>query len=397
MILASGCADESIDPNPRLQIMSSMDALNVTLKGSAEAPKGEINKMLIEWGDDQVDQLTNIDFSNIEITHLYDLPGSYSITSTAINNAGDSSSMTITVDINYRETSLENIKSGLIKMSDKEYLILTINLHTYQESQQNEKLNMIVDVIGQLEVDFIALQECGQNKSSPILSGIIREDNMAMILANRVKEKYNADYNFVWNWAHLGWDVWEEGVAILSKHPLVDTDERYISSNTSTQSITSRKVIYGSYQLETDKINIFSAHTHWRTTETDEEHNNQIGNIKSMVEEKKALAVDATSFVCGDFNVNPTSDYPWSEGYHTMMENNDYQDTFLEIYPDANNRPAKSIYNTVGGSFPGRIDYIFMNENSRYQVSESQIIFTSSVVGKVSDHFGVLTKIVDSN
>ena len=339
--------------------------------------------------------MTNIDFKNIETNHIYAVPGSFTIIITATDNEGDSSSKTINVYINFKETSLENIKPNLFKMSDNEYLILTLNLHTYQESQQNEKLNMIVDIIGQLDVDFIAFQECAQNKSSTVQYGIIREDNMAMIISNRLKEKYNVDYNFVWNWAHYGWNVWEEGIAILSKYPLADTDERYISSSTSTESITSRKVIYGSYQMGMGKINIFSAHTHWRISETDQEQNNQINNIKLMVDEKESLTSDVATFVCGDFNVNPTSDYPWSEGYNTMMENNDYQDTFLEIYPEANNQPTQSIYNTVGGSFPGRIDYIFMKENSRYQVSESQIIFTDEVIGKVSDHFGVITKIID--
>lgn len=143
------------------------------------------------------------------------------------------------------------------------------------------------------------------------------------------------------------------------------------------------------------RINIFSAHTHWRTSETDEEQNNQINNIKSMVEEKELLSMDAITFVAGDFNVNPTSDYPWSEGYFTMMENGDYTDTFLEIYPDANNKPAQSQYNTIGGDFPGRIDYIFMKNNDRFEVVESQIIFTGDVVGRVSDHYGVLTKVRD--
>ncbi|NOR88589.1 MAG: hypothetical protein GQ527_13375, partial [Bacteroidales bacterium] len=92
-------------------------------------------------------------------------------------------------------------------------------------------------------------------------------------------------------------------------------------------------------------------------------------------------------------NGNPTSDYPWSEGYNTMMENNDYWDSFFEIYPDANDKPAQSIYHTVGGDFPGRIDYIFIKKNDHIQILDSQIVFKTDVVGVVSDHYGVLTKI----
>jgi maltose 6'-phosphate phosphatase len=282
----------------------------------------------------------------------------------------------------------------MFKTSANEYLILTINLHTYQEAQQNEKFNMITDLIGKMDVDFIAFQECAQNKYGVIAEGIIREDNMALVISKRIKEKYNADYHFVWNWSHYGWNEWEEGVAVLSRYPVMHSEDRYVSSNTSTGSITSRKVIYASCQAPGGLFNVFSAHTHWRTSVSDEEQNNQINRIKSMVEEKESLAPDAISFVCGDFNGNPTSDYPWSEGYNTMMRTNDYSDTFLEIYPEANRKPAQSIYNTIGGDLPGRIDYIFMKKIARFRVADSQIVFTNEVVGKVSDHFGVITKVI---
>ena len=76
-----------------------------------------------------------------------------------------------------------------------------------------------------------------------------------------------------------------------------------------------------------------------------------------------------------------------------MINVGEYVDTFLEIYPDANQKPAQSIYHTVGGTFPGRIDYVFMKNNTTFTVEDSQIIFTNEVMGSVSDHYGVLTKI----
>ncbi len=71
-----------------------------------------------------------------------------------------------------------------------------------------------------------------------------------------------------------------------------------------------------------------------------------------MVAEKETVGNCPVSIVCGDFNGNPTSDYPWSEGYFTMVERGNYLDTFMQIYPDANNRPQQSAYNTVGGVSP---------------------------------------------
>ena len=123
----------------------------------------------------------------------------------------------------------------------------------------------------------------------------------------------------------------EEGVAVLSKYPVIQSADRYISSSTGTGSITSRKVIYASCQVPGGLFNVFSAHTHWRTSVSDEEQNNQVRNIQSMVVEKETASPDALSVVCGDFNCNPTSDYPWSEGYNTMMRKGDYSDSFLDI------------------------------------------------------------------
>ena len=395
ILIFSGCSkkSESVNQKPNLNITPVIEGLTVTLTGSAIDNDGTISKLTIAWGDNKTDKYINNDFTTIELNHTYLVPATYNILITTCDNEGDSVSRSIPVTVDFKETSLAGIKESMFKTSENEFLVLTLNIHTYQETQQNEKFNLITDLIGKMDVDFIAFQECAQNKSSVITEGIIRKDNMALIISDRLNEKYNADYNYTWNWAHYGWTVWEEGVAELSKHPLIDSDDRYVSSGTSVYNITSRKVIYSAYQTPKGRINIFSAHTHWRISLTDEEQNNQIRNIKSMVTEKESLSPDAVSFVCGDFNSNPTSDYPWSEGYNTMMLNNDYKDTFFEIYPGANTRPAQSTYYTVGGDLPGRIDYIFMKNNAHFTVTDSQIIFKNDVVGTVSDHYGVLTKV----
>lgn len=391
-----GCKDDAPNEKPKLDFSFSISALIVEIKGSAIDKDGKISMLEISWGDSFTDKLYQGDFSAITKSHHYSAPGSYKITITAVDDSGESNIQDFSVVINYATTSLDGIKQSIFKSSGKEFLILTTNLHTYQEANQKEKLNLIIDVIGMMDIDFILFQECAQNKSSQIVDGIIRNDNMALLISKGVAEKYGVTYNYIWDWSHYGWDVWEEGVAVLSKHSLVDNASRYISTSNSTSSITSRKVLYGSYAvLSLGRVNIFSAHTHWRTSVNDEEQNNQIKNIKLMVVEKEQPIIDnkVISFVGGDFNGNPTSDYPWSEGYNTMMLNNNYLDTFLEIYPDANSKPAQSIYNTIGGDLPGRIDYIFMKANPYLKVMDSQIIFTEQIIGRVSDHFGVLTKV----
>lgn len=178
----------------------------------------------------------------------------------------------------------------------------------------------------------------------------------------------------------------------MCKQPILETESQYISANKSPTNITSRKVIYASVEFPIiGVVNFFSTHTHWRTSETDEEQNKQVQNIQAMVKEKEGSNT-AFSIVGGDFNVNPTSSYPWSEAYNRMVSSGEFIDSYLTVHTDANTKPALSKYNTVEGDFPGRIDYIFFKQNPKLKVEAAQIIFTSSVIGEVSDHYGVLTK-----
>ncbi len=374
---------------PQLNLAVTTVGLNTTIAGKAIDVDGAISKVIIDWNDNSPPKILLSAFDKINESHTYSAQGNFEILVTAIDNTGDSTTIAYLVTISFTPTSLEGINPNLYKSSSNELLFLTLNLHTYQETNQIEKLKMIAAVIGEMEIDFIAFQECAQHKNTEVVNGNIRKDNMALLITEILKTNYDITYNFNWDWAHYGWDVWEEGIATMAKYPLIETESRYISSSTSKTTIESRKVIYSAYQFNNNRIHLFSAHTHWRTSQTSEEQNNQIKNIQEMVAEKEVP--NSYSFVAGDFNGNPTSDYPWSEGYNTMV--NGYVDTYYAANPDANNKPAQSQHHTVLGDFPGRIDYVFMKNNEQFEVKASQIIFKSGIVGNVSDHYGVLTKV----
>lgn len=395
LLLLWGCEKDNLLDNvpPVINTTNLIEGLNVTIQGNISDADGSITKVMVDWGDTKTATLQSASFTNLQEKHTYSAPKTYTIKITAFDNSGDSTFIVTDVAVDYPETSLSAIKSTLSKNSATEFLILTLNLHTYQETNQLAKFNMIADVIGKMDVDFVAFQECAQNKSTAIENGIIRKDNAALIICQILKSKYNVDYNFTWGWSHYGWDIWEEGVAVLSKHTKIDSEDRYISTSTTTSNITSRKAIYGSYETASGIFNIFSAHTHWRLSTTDAEQNSQINKLKAMATEKELITPAATTFICGDFNGNPTSDYPWSEGYYTMVANGDYIDSFLQIYPLANSKPAQAVYNSIEGSLPGRIDYIYMKNNAKFTIVESQFLFKADVVGQVSDHCGVLTKV----
>ncbi len=45
----------------------------------------------------------------------------------------------------------------------------------------------------------------------------IRSDNYAWLLAKELG-KQGEDYQLVWDLSHIGYEVYEEGIAILTKH-----------------------------------------------------------------------------------------------------------------------------------------------------------------------------------
>ncbi|OHD24910.1 MAG: hypothetical protein A2086_03805 [Spirochaetes bacterium GWD1_27_9] len=286
--------------------------------------------------------------------------------------------------------------SNMQKKSNNEIMILTLNMHTYQETNQDAKFNMIAKLINDLTIDLIAFQECAQKNNTEILTGKIRTDNMAYIITKKLKDNYALDYYYVWDWSHYGFSVYEEGVAVISKYPITSSESRYISTNTSKNDITSRIAMMGTTNIPSiGNINFFSAHTHWMTSSTDTEHNSQVLKIKQFVTDKDTTGDVSTdlSIVCGDYNCNAANILPWVTPYNTMVANNDFIDTFLSANPKANDKPQQAIYDTVKGDYPGRIDYIFMKNNVKFSVVNSMIVFKPDIVGTVSDHYGVITKL----
>ena len=283
---------------------------------------------------------------------------------------------------------------GIAAKGTNEMYILTLNLNCYQQANQSAKFDTIAKLIADLDVDLVAFQECAQNKNNTIVYDAIRTGNMALVLTNRLKANHGKDYYFHWDWAHYGFSFYEEGVAVMSRYPLTDTGSTWISTNTATSSLVSRKAVAGKTTLPDLGITVdfISTHLHWRTSYSDTEQNRQVSNVRAFATSR--LAGSDLTIVCGDYNSQPTETDPvWGQGYTTMRAGGEYIDTFLAMNPLANNLPEDSAYDTVKGEYPGRIDYIFMRTNAAFEVVFSKIIFTPTLVGTVTDHYGVLTRI----
>ncbi len=109
--------------------------------------------------------------------------------------------------------------------------ILTLNCHSWQEEKQLEKIKYLAKVIYENNYDVIALQEVSQSINSKILFDNIKEDNFAFILIKELEKLGENRFKILWDFAHIGYDKYEEGLAILTKHPIKRKKSFYISKS----------------------------------------------------------------------------------------------------------------------------------------------------------------------
>lgn len=259
--------------------------------------------------------------------------------------------------------------------------VLTLNLHCYQEKEQDKKFSLIAKAIENLGIDIICLQEVGE----PWQNG--QGDwnhNAARIINERLKKPYFMHTD----WSHLGFDRFKEGVAILSKFPILKKQSFYVSQTQDIHDIHSRKVVMGQVFVPwVGLINIFSAHLSW----WNDGFAYQFESLRNWAKQNQSAEV-TTTLLCGDFNTKAGS-----QGYGMVVDTGEYEDQFLAVSnKEAFAKIFKKRENVLDKylSYDHRIDYIFMNKQARLQAIAAKELFTENDYGKVSDHIGYYVEFI---
>jgi maltose 6'-phosphate phosphatase len=262
-------------------------------------------------------------------------------------------------------------------ISRKPFAVMILNLHCYQEENQDDKLSQISKAINEREADIVCLQEVAEHWNDGAGDW---ESNSAKIINDRLKRPYH----LYTDWSHLGFDKYREGVAILSRFKLDMQESRYVSDSHDPYSIHSRKVIMAQIQLPyLGLINVFSAHLSW----IEDGFKAQFDRLSEWAESRQSIDVKAT-LLCGDFNIAAGS-----EGYSLVVDAHQYDDQFL-----AANSPGifDKIFKVIDPHWQHyladdyRIDFIFMHKDSALKVTSGAVLFTDEDYGQVSDHCGYL-------
>lgn len=255
--------------------------------------------------------------------------------------------------------------------------LLTLNCHSWQEDNQIQKIKYLANIIKEKQYDVIALQEVSQRRDAKIVEEKIKEDNFIYLLVKELKKLNVLDYSFLWDISHIGYDIYDEGLAILTKHKVINQKSFYISRSKDINNYKSRNILKATIKVKDREFDFYSCHLGW-WNDKDEPFKEQVDSLSENID------ITRETFIMGDFNNNAFIN---DEGYSYLLSKG-FEDTYSMATQKDNGI-------TVPGEIAGwekseeakRLDLILTNK--KINVINSQVIFNGINKNVISDHFGV--------
>lgn len=266
--------------------------------------------------------------------------------------------------------------------------LLTLNTHSLVEKQYTEKLEQFVQAVNEEKPDIIALQEVNQTITEesvtdlhknyiPCMEGIIiRKDNHIYNVVNMLESEY------YWTWLPLkkGYNRYDEGIAVMSRSPILQTKIIRTSDTDDYCNWKTRKII----GIQTDSAPnewFFSVHYGW-WNDPDESFQGQWKRTVDALENYNRI------WLMGDFN-NPAEIR--GEGYD-MIKNDGWFDSYLLAKKKDKGITVENVIDgwkdKLNNTDGMRIDQIWCSEKS--DIISSEVIFNGENRKIISDHYGVL-------
>lgn len=256
--------------------------------------------------------------------------------------------------------------------------LLTLNCHSWQEENQLDKIKYLAEVINEKRYDVIALQEISQSINSKVIKDNVKDDNFIVLLKKELDKMSDDNYEFYWDFSHIGYDVYEEGLAIMTKHKFKDNESFFITKGEDRSYWKTRKIVKSSIEIDNKEIDFYSCHLGWWNDE-EEPFKYQADKLIDKMDNKKQ------TFFMGDFNNNA---FVRNEGYDYLLSKN-----LIDLYMKADSNDECSA--TAIGKIDGweenrenlRLDLILSNKSLK--VKSANIVFNGKNKEIISDHYGV--------
>lgn len=259
--------------------------------------------------------------------------------------------------------------------------LLTLNTHSLMENKYEDKLRAFVNFIIKERPEIIALQEIMQpcvakhnNNYCCVGSVSLKEGNHAVNIVEAL-QKEGCEYNLVWLGFKKSYDMFDEGLAILTDKKIKKTMEITLSPFDDYANWKTRKalgVLIGDAWF-------FSIHMGW----WDDPVSPFQYELNKLLQEVQFLK---EFWLMGDFN---SISEEKNKGYDLIKKRGLYDTYELAAKKDSG---ATSTLNIDGWGKNScdeiRIDYIFTNK--MVSINSSTVVFNGINERKISDHYGVM-------
>lgn len=259
--------------------------------------------------------------------------------------------------------------------------ILTLNCHSWQEENQIDKLKYLAKIIKENNYDVVGLQEVSQLIKSNIIFENVKKDNFMFMLVEELKNLGCYEYDFKWDYSHIGYDIYEEGIGILTKHKIKNFRSFFISNSTNLEFWKTRKIVNVDIEYKDKIYSVYSCHLGW-WEDKEEPFKNQVDKLMKQINK------DKTSIILGDFNNDA---FMRNHGYDYIISREFYDTHTLAEVKDNGATVKGNIAGWEENSKYLRLDLILVNE--QLEVKYSRVIFNDKNKKIISDHFGVEVQI----
>ncbi|CDQ38756.1 endonuclease/exonuclease/phosphatase family protein [Virgibacillus salexigens] len=254
--------------------------------------------------------------------------------------------------------------------------LLTLNCHSWQEEDQWKKLDILAASIHEAAYDVVALQEVSQSIVSEQVTDRLKKDNFGLLLVQKLND-LGSTYKYTWAFSHTAYDQYEEGVALLTKCPILDQTEFLVSQSDDPEFWKTRKVVGLTIDHHGIPYAFYSCHMGW-WQDKEEPFRCQMDQLVTNVNKQ------IPHYLMGDFNNASNIE---AEGY-AYVQHLGYNDTFqLAGEKDSGITVAGEIAGWEKNNENKRIDFIFTSTKDKVRLS--RVIFDGINKPVISDHFGV--------
>lgn len=260
--------------------------------------------------------------------------------------------------------------------------LLTLNCHSWQEADQWKKLDILAAVIHEQSYDVVALQEVSQSITAEMVKGKLKANNFGFLLVQKLKE-LGSMYDYEWDISHIGYECFEEGVALLTKHPVLQRESFFVSCSQDISYWKTRKVVGMTVNYKGISTAFYACHLGWWQDE-EEPFRSQMDRLVARINQERP------HFLMGDFN-NPAGIA--GEGYDYVQDFG-YFDTYqLAKHKDSGVTVLGEIAGWENHSDKKRIDFIFSSK--KVEILTSRVILNGINKPVVSDHFAIEVNVAD--